>query len=154
MRYITHLRIRTRYVSALSDEARNRTLVEELRCESEPSMNLARLMFVVTLLCSPSAFAGSGSASHYLPECRLSSVERLNAADDVIKAAHCGGMLYALISSAPLLEQPAKFCPPTGIRVSQVAQTVVRYIESVPQRQNEPFIALALEGMRHAWPCR
>lgn len=117
-------------------------------------MALARIVLFSALFCSADAFAQDGSASYYLPECRLSSVERLNSTDDVIKAAHCGGMLYALVSSAPFLEQPRRFCPPAGIRVSQVAQVVVRYIESVPNRQREPFIPLALEGLRQAWPCR
>jgi hypothetical protein len=117
-------------------------------------MTFARFAFLAALLCSPAAFAQDSSAARYLPECRLSSVERLTSADDVIKAAHCGGMLYALISSAQFLDQPARFCPPAGIRVSQVAQVVVRFIEGVPQRQNEPFIPMALEGLRQAWPCR
>lgn len=117
-------------------------------------MTLARLVLLAGLLCCTEAFAQAGTAADYLPGCRLNSVERLNSADDVIKAAHCGGAMYALTSSAPFLEPAARFCPPAGIRMSQVSQVVVRYFESVPHRQTEPYIPLALEALRREWPCR
>lgn len=117
-------------------------------------MSRLRLVFIVSLLCTSDAFAQTGSASYYLPWCQLNAARHQNSADEAIKSAHCGGQMLALIKAAPFLERPMKFCPPENIHISDVSQVVVHYLQSVPQRQGEPFVTLALEALRQEWPCR
>jgi len=38
--------------------------------------------------------------------------------------------------------------------VGQEVRVVVAYIDARPARMHEPFIALALESLQKAWPCK
>ncbi len=38
--------------------------------------------------------------------------------------------------------------------VGQEVRVVVAYIDARPARMHEPFIALALEALQKAWPCK
>ena len=40
-----------------------------------------------------------------------------------------------------------------GVTSEEMVRVVVRYIETRPQRMNEPFIWLATSAPRDAWPC-
>src|SRR5262245_60098042 len=43
---------------------------------------------------------------------------------------------------------------PEKVTLMQLVRSVLAYIENRPARMREPFVALALEALRTAWPCR
>ena len=43
---------------------------------------------------------------------------------------------------------------PESVTQGQIVGIVVLYIEARPERMQEPFRSLALEGLFNAWPCR
>ena len=66
---------------------------------------------------------------------------------DMFQQGQCVGLLkglYYLSSGA---------CIPAAVTVGVMARTVVRYIDNRPARLGEDFRELALESLRHAWPC-
>lgn len=66
---------------------------------------------------------------------------------DAFQQGQCAGLLkglYYLSSGA---------CIPSTVTVGVMAGTVVRYIDDRPSRLDEDFRELALEALRHAWPC-
>jgi hypothetical protein len=66
---------------------------------------------------------------------------------DAFQQGQCVGLLkglYYLSSGA---------CIPSAVTVGVMARTVVRYIDDRPSRLDEDFRELALEALRHAWPC-
>jgi hypothetical protein len=45
-------------------------------------------------------------------------------------------------------------CPPPHVTLDQADRVVVLYIDGHPARLNEPFLRLAAEALKKAWPCR
>jgi len=43
---------------------------------------------------------------------------------------------------------------PEVFSVQQMTLIVIRYIEAHPERMNMPFLMLAEDALRDAWPCR
>lgn len=43
---------------------------------------------------------------------------------------------------------------PEKVTLMQLVRSVIAYIEDRPARMHEPFVALALEALRTAWPCK
>jgi len=60
----------------------------------------------------------------------------------------CVGMIQGLAYAAP------RICPPDVYTTGQALRVVVLYIEGKPARLHEDFMALALEALRAAWPCK
>jgi hypothetical protein len=58
----------------------------------------------------------------------------------------------------PLVNIFVRSCPsdiaPAGEIHGQSIRVVVKYIDDRPERQHEDFMALALEALRAAWPCK
>jgi hypothetical protein len=61
--------------------------------------------------------------------------------------------IILFLGFADSLAPKAKFCPPDGATVAQTQKVILKYIEDRPQRLHEPFMFLALEAVRAAWPC-
>jgi hypothetical protein len=66
---------------------------------------------------------------------------------DLFQQGQCVGLLKGLY----YLSRGA--CIPAAVTVGAMARTVVRYIDDRPTRLGEDFRELALESLRHAWPC-
>jgi len=116
-------------------------------------MKWPTLWIALALLAPSDALAQSSSAAANLRGCRaVGGTDRMTA-EQALEAAYCGGALFALSQAASYMERPARFCAPQGAHIDQVARVVVSFFESVPERQNENFVGLALEGLRSAWPC-
>jgi Rap1a immunity proteins len=62
-------------------------------------------------------------------------------------AGVCDGLVEALTVYGPGV------CAPVGVTGEQATRVVVKYIQDRPGRLHEPFIKLALEGLRTIWPC-
>src|ERR1700753_2318309 len=61
-------------------------------------------------------------------------------------------MIY-LLGFADDLAPKVKFCPPDGVTIAQTKTVITKYIEDRPQRLHEPFVSLAIDAVRAAWPC-
>ncbi len=63
-------------------------------------------------------------------------------------------MLFMLASAGDgYLGSASRFCPPVSASINQTKKVVLKYIEDRPERLHEPFVFLAVEALRKAWPC-
>ena len=60
----------------------------------------------------------------------------------------CVGMIQAL-----LVLRRDEICEP-GVTLGQEVRVVAAYIDSRPARLHEPFLSLAYEALKNAWPCK
>jgi len=84
------------------------------------------------------------SANYTLPYCE-------DQAQQDYRRGLCVGAIYALVV---VLVANQYACVPEGAAESQGRSVVVRYISARPERMHEPFLSLASEAIRDAWPCR
>jgi Rap1a immunity proteins len=85
------------------------------------------------------------SAASVVAGCR--NIAQRDSTGDAFEQGQCIGLLkglYYLSSGA---------CIPAAVTVGVLARIVVRYIDDRPSRLDEDFRELALEALRHAWPC-
>jgi Ssp1 endopeptidase immunity protein Rap1a len=67
----------------------------------------------------------------------------------------CAGIVIGLASIGQHLSPPEwQSCAPATSDVRQLAQVVVNYIETRPERTREDFRRLTLEAFHDAWPCK
>jgi hypothetical protein len=67
----------------------------------------------------------------------------------------CGGIVVGLASVGQHLSLPEwQSCVPATSEARQLAQVVVNYIETHPERMREDFRRLTLEAFHDAWPCK
>ena len=67
----------------------------------------------------------------------------------------CGGIVVGLASVGQQLSLPEwQSCAPATSEARQLAQVVVNYIETHPERMREDFRRLTLEAFHDAWPCK
>jgi hypothetical protein len=106
------------------------------------------------------AEADKNSANFVMVGCR-SYLNSFGA--DPYREGHCVGFIDATITIgggfkfAPAAAAAAPFVclnVPAGATLAQGVRIVVAYIEARPARMHEPFIGLALEALRDAWPCK
>jgi hypothetical protein len=97
------------------------------------------------------------TANNVLPGCKkiVAEGERVKVDETVYLSGLCVGMIYA-IAVHDYAGRGYAGCVdvPDEVTIQQEARTIVRYIEARPQRMHEPFIFLAIEAFRDAWPCR
>src|SRR5262245_17285156 len=68
---------------------------------------------------------------------------------------YCGGIVIGLASVGQHLSPPEwQSCAPATSEARQLAQVVVNYIETHPERMREDFRRLTLEAFHDAWPCK
>lgn len=111
---------------------------------------------VGTIFCSgATAQEDTLSANYYLEACRLyANNVRPQPGVDQFKMPLCAGVLLTLAWAAPQLgSSQLQACPPSAATKGQVAKVVVAYLDQHPARLHEQFVDLALEALRHAWPC-
>jgi hypothetical protein len=66
----------------------------------------------------------------------------------------CAGIVAALTYTGRSLPPSNRFCPPESGTQGQAFRVVAAYLERNPARLHLPFLELALEALREAWPCR
>jgi hypothetical protein len=112
---------------------------------------MKRILLTIALIAlgasseAESAVIRSDTAASIVPGCR--NFTQPDSMGDVFEQGQCIGLLkglYYLSSGA---------CIPAAVTVGAMARTVVRYIDDRPSRLDEDFRELALEALRHAWPC-
>jgi hypothetical protein len=69
--------------------------------------------------------------------------------------AFCAGQIETLVwlASSGHLSDDARFCPPKDVTTGQARKIVIKYIEDRPDSLYDPFMPLAIDGLRDAWPC-
>jgi hypothetical protein len=89
------------------------------------------------------------SANFILQACE----ERPTESDGLI--GNCLGQIQMLYELAYIdgLSLDRKFCPPTGATINQTRDVIVKYIEDRPEQKHLPFLFLALDAVKKAWPC-
>ena len=60
----------------------------------------------------------------------------------------CVGIIEGIVYTPP------QVCIGHGVILGQEVRIVVKYIDERPERQQESFMALALEALQAAWPCK
>jgi hypothetical protein len=90
------------------------------------------------------AFAQNGetSASFVMPSCR-------EFAGPALRRGQCSGIVEALVYAG----KPIGVCAPKAT-TGQAVSIVMKFIDARPAREQDNFIALALEALRGAWPCK
>jgi Rap1a immunity proteins len=103
------------------------------------------------------------SANYLLPACQELIVgKQVSPTMTSFERGICSGTLRGIIFMGTGLRRPVSddvrltFCidHPDNGTPEQALRIVVSYIEARPARMHEPFVALALEALRAAWPCR
>jgi len=86
------------------------------------------------------------SANQIAPSCRAFLARTSGSFGDGI----CLGSVRAV---AVLDHLAGIVCAPQGAQTDQAVRVIVAYIDSRPARAQEPFVTLAREALREAWPC-
>lgn len=121
-----------------------------------------RHLFAVLLACFFSTCAANAMSDQEILQ-HLSAAHTLDACKEAPGSSAsergvCWGeiqMLYMLaFAGGGYLGNASRFCPPDGASIDQTKKVVLKYIEDRPERLHEPFVFLAIEALRKAWPCR
>lgn len=111
------------------------------------------LIALSACLCSPVKSQNIDALNVTLPNCKawLDSFDHKSSPEgsrmDGVNQGRCIGIVEGLFAAA------VDICAPSGTNLNQTVRLVVSYIESLPEPRLDNFKALALEGMRRAWPC-
>jgi hypothetical protein len=111
----------------------------------------------LSVMMAGAADVDTESANYVLPGCKalLAITEGRETLDTsrVLGAGYCMGVLKTL----PEIYFGRDKCSiqfPEVFSVQQMTLIVVRYIEAHPERMHMPFLMLAEDALRDAWPCR
>jgi Rap1a immunity proteins len=104
---------------------------------------------LMSLMAPAAAEEDMNSANYIMPACRGA----LGVPAGTFMQGLCFGEISALMAISWVIEDPFKFCPSFSVTSEQGVRVVVTYIDAIPHRHHEPFVTLALEGLRKAWPC-
>ena len=113
---------------------------------AEGAMISRCLLFVALVLFPSASNANEVSANMIMPGCRA-ALGRPSPENDYLRGI-CTGIVFALNVGVGSI-----YCPPTGVTTEQVLRVIVQYIDQRPTRMHEPFLTLATEAHRAAWPC-
>jgi Rap1a immunity proteins len=104
----------------------------------------AALTLAVT---ATTAAEDENSANYLMPVCRQYDGTASRVIDAFV-AGRCIGIIQGIVY------RDATVCPPEEARIRQLLRVVVLYIDARPARWHEPYIKLAYEALRAAWPCK
>jgi hypothetical protein len=97
------------------------------------------------------------SANYVLPGCKallaITEGREMLDASSALGAGYCMGVLKTL-PEIYFWRDKCSIQFPGIFSVQQMTLIVVRYIEAHPERMNIPFLILAEDALRDAWPCR
>ena len=121
---------------------------------------IAKTMIWAVLIASPSKAAGQSgaqddSAKAVLSGCKAFVEDRANGMELMMLGSFCSGVVYALGAAGQYVSMPEwRSCVPAGSTARELAQVVLKYIETRPERSHEDFRRLTLEALHDAWPCK
>ena len=111
----------------------------------------------LSVMMAGAAEVDTESANYVLPGCKalLAITEGREMLDTsrALVAGYCMGVLKTL----PEIYFARDKCSiqfPEVFSVQQMTLIVIRYVEAHPERMNMPFLILAEDALRDAWPCR
>jgi hypothetical protein len=104
------------------------------------------IVAAMALLAQPGAAVGQMSANDVMPGCRELANE---TGKNPVLQGYCRGVVQGLLSFGDLVG----ICRPNQASIAQAARVVTLYIDQRPAKIHEDFTDLALEALRHAWPC-
>jgi len=93
------------------------------------------------------------SANVIAPGCETFVRGTTTQTNELWREGHCVGVVMTLFAVGRILPPKDRFCPPPKGTLGKSVPVVVSYINSIPHRRNEPFVDLAIEAFRKAWPC-
>jgi hypothetical protein len=120
-------------------------------------------LMALTITTVGAAEVGQDSANFVLPGCKESVNHGPSRYPDA--EFRCGIEVGGLLGTAEYerrsgnrvapfgSQKPLCADVPRGVTTEQAMRVVISYIEARPQRLHEPFIDLAIEAFRDAWPC-
>jgi hypothetical protein len=125
----------------------------------------ASLFSAALALTIAAAAEDTGSANYILPGCQdFLNLKRPHTdrqgfcAGTVAGISFAGKELHRLRPAYPSESEAVTglYCLdiPEKVTLVQLVRSIIAYIEDRPARMHEPFIALALEALLTAWPCK
>lgn len=115
----------------------------------------ALLVAIFLALYSSPAVADDLSIQRYLSAAFILDASKDKPSEPDFRRGLCVGqmqMLY-LLAFGDYLGSKARFCPPDGVTIDQTRKVVIKYIEDRPEQLHSPFLFLAIDALRKAWPC-
>jgi hypothetical protein len=114
---------------------------------------LGAAALALTATAAGAADDPNNSANLTLPLCRVSidgtDLRTLKNANALAGVGYCAGVVEGLAYAGS-----GVCAPPSGYFNDQAIKIVVAYIDARPARLHEPFLKLAVEALRDAWPCK
>jgi len=111
----------------------------------------------LSVMTAGAAEIDTESANYVLPGCKalLAITEGREMLDTsrALVAGYCMGVLKTL-PEIYFWRDKCSIQFPEIFSVQQMTLIVIRYIEAHPERMNMPFLMLAEDALRDAWPCR
>ena len=113
-------------------------------------------MLALSVMTAGAAEVDMESTNYVLPGCKallaITGGGEMPDTSSALAAGYCMGVLKAL----PEIYYGRDKCSiqfPAVFSVQQMTLIVVRYIEAHPERRHIPFLILANDALRDAWPC-
>ena len=86
--------------------------------------------------------------------CRLAAEDKVGKnVPEAYLAGNCSGTVETLLGVGSHLEPNMRFCIPDDVILLQGPKVVVRFLETHPERRDEPALFLAMDALRSGWPC-
>ena len=84
------------------------------------------------------------SGMHWMKECSGTSTLGIHT---------CDAIMLGISGFHNLEEVPALYCAPKGVKFPQAKAVVLKYLKDNPARLHLPFVRLAVDALKAAWPC-
>jgi len=95
------------------------------------------------------------SANAIAPGCRaIANNIQKPTLEESLQAPKCVAMVSTLRNVGKMFIASYRYCVPQEAINAQAVKVVVAYLDRIPTRTHEPFLWLAIEALREAWPCR
>ena len=111
----------------------------------------------LSVMTAGAAEIDTESANYVLLGCKallaITEGREMLDASSALGAGYCMGVLKTL-PEIYFWRDKCSIQFPGIFSVQQMTLIVVRYIEAHPERMNMPFLILAEDALRDAWPCR
>ena len=111
------------------------------------------MIFVV--LCSFPALADDSKVRKFLSAASTLDACKESPSESDFQKGSCLGQIHILYMLAFMsaLGPETRFCPPDGTTIDQARRVVIKHIDDRPEELDRPFLFLAIEALRKAWPC-
>ena len=118
-------------------------------------VRMRSLVTSILLLTAVNAHAAPPqSGADFLPICEALSKKIEGNGLDLFNQGQCAGIIASLRIMGPHLEPALRFCTASTVTNGQINLVILKYVDANPYRRSEPFILLATEALRGAYPCK